>query len=245
MDRRRRTILPWASWRWWRRPSGRRSHGGPRRRWPWPGAAVCVWAIPMKRLRSGGPAKAVPASCAAPRRKPNSCLISPSRDGQCSKAALRWIWSRPQPAGRKVQPGRFLPPGTTTKVQSLERHRRRLWRREDCPGPAGAPRGPPRADPCARVGGRGPPRAPLAATTRSPCRGIGCGQKPIQGPSSAKAGLATTSPTPVKSPAGNGRATEVPIWTAVSGGRSRKSSAKPASEFWTGTGAPRASSARA
>ena len=48
-----------ASWRWWRRRSARRSPGGPRRRWRWPGAAVCGSATPTARRRSGGLARAV------------------------------------------------------------------------------------------------------------------------------------------------------------------------------------------
>ena len=39
------------SWRWWRSRSARRSRRAPRRRWRWPGTAVCGSATPMGRRR--------------------------------------------------------------------------------------------------------------------------------------------------------------------------------------------------
>ena len=62
---RRRTTSPSGSWRWWRSKSGRRSRNAPRRRWPWPGAAVCGSATPTAPRRSGGLARAV-RRCARP-----------------------------------------------------------------------------------------------------------------------------------------------------------------------------------
>ena len=69
--------------------SARRSRGAPRRRWRWPGAAVCGSATPTARRRSGGLARAVRRSGRPLRATPTGMRRTSRRWSRTSAPAAR------------------------------------------------------------------------------------------------------------------------------------------------------------